>query len=67
MRSFLILGNDFVNTAKCCDINDINPLCLQLLLFSRDGLLNPVNCDKCNGTATSENSPKEESEIWCDL
>jgi len=38
----------------------------SVALISRDGLPNPVNCDKFNGTSTSENSPKE-SEIWCDL
>lgn len=67
IKTFLIFGSDFVHTAKGCDINDISCTRLQLLLFRRDGLLNPVNCDKFNGTATSGNSPKKESEIWCDL
>ena len=67
MRTFLIFGSGFVNTAKGCDINDIGPAGLQLHLLIRDGLPNTVNCDKLNGTLTSENSPKKESEIWCDL
>jgi len=49
MRTFLIFGSRFVITEKVCDMNDINPACLHLLLFSCDGLPNPVNCDKFNG------------------